>query len=175
MKKTVYILFCLLSVCLYTNAQSVFIIDDLNTTKAGQGKVVIYQDEAIKNMVGRPIASHNVASATASNDLQLSSTKEADTSAKTYIRARGYRIQVYSGNDQRRSKNEAQARRNEILSAYPNMDVSISYNSPVWKVKAGNFKTQEQAAAALNEMKSEFPAFGREMHVISDVVNIAVD
>lgn len=174
MKKTVYILFCLLSVCLYTNAQSASIIDDLNTTKSGQGKIIIYQDEAIKNMVGRSIVSHNV-STTASNDLQLSSSKEAEHSSKTYIRAKGYRIQVYAGNDQKRSKNEAQARRSEILSAYPNMEVSISYTSPVWKVKAGNFKTREQAVAALNEMKSQFPGFGREMHVISDAVNIAVD
>lgn len=173
MKKTVYILFCLLSVCLYTNAQSVSIIDDLNTTKSGQGKIVIYQDEAIKSMVGRPIVSHNV-STTANND-QLASTKEAEGSSKTYIRAKGYRIQVYAGNDQKRSKNEAQGRRSEILSVYPNMEVSVSYTSPVWKVKAGNFKTREQATEALNEMKSQFPGFGREMHVISDAVNIAVD
>ena len=172
MKKTVYIFFCLLSVCFIANAQSKSIIDDLNAAKSGEGKVVIYQDDAIKNMVGKTILTHTVSAAT--DDVQLSPVKASNSSQK-YIRAKGFRIQVYAGNDQKRSKNEAQGRRGTILSTYPNMEVTVTYTSPVWKVKAGNFKTREQATEALKEMRDKFPGFGREMHVISDAVNIAID
>jgi hypothetical protein len=179
MKRLLYIFFCFISVCLYTQAQNKSIIDDLNTAKSGEGKIVIYQDEAIKNLVGTNILNTPTTNNSMGNQLATDSTTEEVNAgkkvSKNVVRARGYRIQVFSGNDQKRSKNEAYSRKSSVQSAFPNMDVSITYKSPVWRVRAGNFKTYEQATQALNEMKARFPGFGREMHVVDDVVRIAVD
>ncbi|WP_170120057.1 SPOR domain-containing protein [Dysgonomonas alginatilytica] len=177
MRKSFYIFLCLFSFCLYANAQSRSIVDDLNTPKAGQGKIVIYQDEGLKNLVGANMISSIASNTnTVSNQLATSTDGEATTDApKNFIRAKGYRIQVYSGSDQKVARNEANSRKGAIQSSFPNMEVTVSYNSPVWRVRAGNFKTQEQASQALSEMKAKFPGFGREMRIVDDVIKIPVD
>lgn len=159
---------------MFIQAQDRSIVDDLNTIKPGEGKIVIYQDEAIKSILGTNVVT-SVTSSTSDYQLTADSAASSNNTSTKFVKARGYRIQVFSGNDQKRSKEEANARKTAILELYPNMDVTVSYSSPVWRVKAGNFKTQEQATYALNEMKAKFPSFGREMHVISDVVRIPID
>lgn len=176
MRKSFYIFLCLFSICAYTNAQSRSIIDDLNTPKAGQGKIVIYQDEGLKNLIGSNVISSVASSAnTVTSQLSTSSDGASTDAPKNFIRAKGYRIQVYSGNDQKVAKNEANYRKGAIQSSFPNMEVNVSYNSPVWRVRAGNFKTQEQASQALSEMKAKFPGFGREMRIVDDVIKIPVE
>lgn len=174
MRKSFYIFLCLfITICLHSNAQSRSIVDDLNTTKAGQGKIVIYQDEGIRNLIGaNMIASIAVNPAVVSS--QLSTTTDGTNTSQNFIRAKGYRIQVYSGNDQKVARNEANSRKAAIQSSFPNMEVTVSYNSPVWRVRAGNFKTQEQASQALSELKSKFPGF-KEMRIVDDVVKIPID
>lgn len=181
MIKLVRTLFFFFVLSFSLNAQEITIIDDLNISKIGEGKVTIYQDESIKNLVGTPILGLKY------NDSELlynqlssesDSTTLSDTNTETHknlVRAKGYRVQVYSGSDQRKSKSEAEVRKNSIVSIFPNMDVTVTYNSPVWRVKAGNFKTHEQASQALLEMRSKLPAFGREMYIVSDIIKIPVD
>lgn len=173
MRKSFYIFLCLFAICSYANAQNGAIIDDLNTTKAGQGKIVIYQDEGIRNLIGTNMIS-SVSANPAAVASQLSTSSDGTDTPKNFIRAKGYRIQVYSGSDQKTAKNEANSRKGSIQSAFPNMEVTVSYNSPVWRVRAGNFKTQEQASQALSEMRSRFPGF-KEMRVVDDVVKIPVE
>lgn len=174
MRKSIYVIFCILCCSLYGYSQNgTSIINDLNTTKGGQGRIVIYQDEAISNLVGSTIKGsseankENIAS-------QLSSVAESPKDSKNFVRAKGYRIQVFSGSDQRRSKNDAYSRKSSVQSVYPNMDVAVSYASPVWRVRAGNFKNREEAQQALREMKDKLP-FGGEMRVVEDVVRIATN
>lgn len=169
MIKKYYLLFCLLLCSYCVDAQN--IIDDLNTNKLGQGTIVIYQDDAISRLLGKNIV------VSVSNKVLLDSQLDSQSvkSSGNFIKARGYRIQIYSGNDQKRSKEEAYSRRSSLLSVYPNMEVTVTYNSPVWRVKAGNFKTPEEATEAMNQMKLKFPNFAKEMHILNDVVKIPVE
>jgi len=170
MKKITYISFFFFLFSLCGNAQT-SIVNDLNQTKSGQGKITIYQDDAIKKLVGTSITKN-----TPNDDLILQQLDPTSTNGhKSIIKTKGYRIQVYSGNNQRLSKNEAESRRNAIQSSFPNMKVSVVYNSPVWRVKAGNFRTHEQASHALNELKNRLPSFGREMYIVNDVVELPVE
>lgn len=155
-------------------AQNGSIVDDLNSAKTGQGKIVIYQDDSVKKLLGVTLINNTTVSSSLP-DNQLSSNVASPNTSKTQIRARGYRILVYSGSDQKTAKNEANSRKSSVQSAYPNMDVTVSYNSPVWRVKAGNFRTQEQAAQALREMKAKLPSIGREMRIVDDVVKITAE
>lgn len=167
MKKISLIFLCFFMCCIYSfSQQSKSIINELNTYKPTYGSIVIYQDDAVTKMLGNKVV---VSNGTSTWKNQLSTTKseegkETSKSTKT-VRARGYRIQVYSGNDQKRSKDEAYSRRSQIKSTYPNMDVNITYASPVWRVRAGSFKTRNEAEQALKEMRSSFSSFGKEMHI----------
>lgn len=176
MRKSIYLLFGLLIFSLSSVAQNTSIIDDLNTSKPGQGNITIYQDDNISKLLGKKIVS-GVATSANFFSQQMNTTGGAGTSStsKNYVRAKGFRIQVYSGNNQRLSKNEAESRRNTIRSTFPGMDVSVTYNSPTWRVKAGHFQTREQANQALEQMKIHFPSFGREMIIINDEIRIPVE
>lgn len=177
MKKFMILSFLLFAVCICIKAQSESIIEDLNSVKANEGNISIYQDDAITKLIGAKIANSNRATDSKLTKEQLSTNEDGNSNkaSKKYISTKGYRILVYSGSEQKKAKNEAQSRRNTIHSSFPNMEVSISYSSPVWRVKAGNFRNREQAAQALSEMKSRFPNFGKEMYIVSDIVRVPVD
>lgn len=173
MRKSICVIFGLFVFCLSAVvAQNTSIIDDLNTNKAGQGNITIYQDDYLDKLLGKKIVTNMP---TNSNYFAEQMNGEKTTNTLKYVRAKGFRIQAYSGNNQRLSKNEAEARRSAIRSGFPGMDVTITYNSPVWRVKAGHFQTREQANQALEQMRQQFPSFGREMYVISDEIRIPVE
>lgn len=152
------------------------IIVDLNTVKTGQGKVVIYQDEAIEGLLGtRKITPQVTPQNQSTTSNGTSNDAEQKNTNRNFVRARGYRIQVYSGNDQKKSRQEAYAKKEMIVSNSPDIDVNITFNSPVWRVRVGNYRTYEQAFAALKELKNKFPSFGREMHIVEDVIKLYVD
>lgn len=176
MRKSIYLFLGLLIFSLTSVAQNTSIIDDLNTAKVGQGNITIYQDDEINSLLGKKIVGGTITSATYfTQQMSTSGEENSSTSSKNHVRAKGFRIQVYSGNNQRTSKNEAESRRNTIRSTFPSMDVSVTYNSPTWRVKAGHFQTREQADQALEQMKNHFPSFGREMYVINDEIRIPVE
>lgn len=180
MKKICCIVFSFLSFFFIAKGQNMSIIDNLNMEKTSQGTIVIYQDNAIKNLVGNPQISTALNDRNATNIMKQLNTEAETTDSKAsktkhFTNEKGFRIQVYSGSNQKRSKSEAESRKNAIKGTFSHMDVSVSYVSPVWRVKAGNFKTKEQAEQALSELKTKFPNFGREMYIIRDIVKIPVD
>lgn len=169
---------CFILFCIHSYAQqNKTIITELNTYRPTEGNIIIYQDNIIDKMLGHDVVVTKSTSNPKSNT-QLSTDSNTNSTTTTVSKeakvgkARGYRIQVYSGNDQRRSKDIAYSRKSDIKSAYPNMDVSISYTSPVWRVRAGSFRTRSEAEQALREMKSRFSSFGKEMHIVDDVITI---
>lgn len=157
MKKNCKLLFLLLSSTCGLIAQEKIkspIIEDLNTTKISQGKVTVMQEESIKNIVA----------VYAPED-----TTAIDWNTVNHVKVNGFKIQVFSGNNHRQSKDEAQQKAQLVSSAFPKEEVTVSYNSPFWRVRVGNYITREQANEALAKMKKTFPAFGREMYVIENV------
>jgi hypothetical protein len=85
-------------------------------------------------------------------------------------KVREYRIQVFMGNNQQKSKREAEAKQAQIKKVYPDMRTSVYFQSPFWRLRVGSFRTKEEAQTALQDMKKSFPSFGREMTVVSEVV-----
>jgi hypothetical protein len=158
---------------LYAQKNIVTIITDLETSKVGQGKVRIYEDEAISGLIGsKTLEDERVQfGITAPAKEQYVTTDSAPIqtnssgSVVAYKEAIGYKIQVYSGNEQRNSKIEGESRRNLIHSAYPDMELNLIYITPVWRLMAGNFKSYEEAFQALTDMKKTFPNLGKEMQI----------
>ena len=161
------VLLSLLSLCFsWANAQTQRqhkeIIDELNTVKPGQGRVMVFEDEAIKDVLGRPMAPPRTVYATADGSVQ-------------YVKLRGFKIQAFSGNNQRTSKNEAYYKQGLINTSFPGQETVVTFDSPFWRLRVGNFKSREDASAVLNDIRKTFPAFGKEMYIVVDEVKIPVD
>ena len=135
------------------------IIEELNLSRPGQGDVTIYQDEAIKGILSKP----------APRDLPVYSTGDGSTQ---YVKVRGYKIQVFSGNDQRKSKDEAYYKQRLINGSFGDIETVVYFKSPRWILRAGNYRTREEANMGLREIMKQFPNFGKEMYIISDTVKI---
>lgn len=89
----------------------------------------------------------------------------------------GYRIQIFSdGRNQSTLKSRARARANSVLARFPkyrNQVYSFS-KVPNWYTRVGNFKTQQEANAALAELRRAFPGFAGEMRVVRSSI-VVVD
>lgn len=163
MKKiTLLILFCTFTV--WVSAQTTAhknIIDELNANNPGKGRVFVYQDEAIKGVVGRSIAPPR--------PVYMSS----DGSA--FVKMRGFKIQAFSGNNQRTSKDEAYRKQQLINNAFPDLETVVLFESPVWRLRVGNFKTRAEANEVMSEMRLKLTSFGKEMYIVTDEVKIPID
>lgn len=81
----------------------------------------------------------------------------------------GFRIQVFSdGRNQHTLEARAKARGSAILAKFPKYRGQIyTYSSsPNWYTRIGNFRTLNEANAALSELKSAFPNYASEMRVV---------
>lgn len=79
---------------------------------------------------------------------------------------------MFSGNDQRKSKNEAYYKQRLINDSFGDMETTVFFKSPRWILRAGNYKTREEADEAMSQLKNQFPSFGKEMYIITDTVKI---
>ena len=99
--------------------------------------------------------------------------KRNHTSQQTIeSRGVGYRIQAYSDNNHATAKAAAQKRARDIAMKFPQYRSYISYKAPSWRLRIGDFKTQREAQAALQRIKSVYPKFAREMVIVRDRINV---
>ena len=99
--------------------------------------------------------------------------KRQHTSQQTIEnRGVGYRIQAYTDNNPRTAKAAAQQRARDIAMKFPQYRSYITYKAPAWRLRIGDFKTQREAQAALQRIKSVYPKFAREMVIVRDRINI---
>ena len=83
----------------------------------------------------------------------------------------GFRIQVFSSNVQRTAKTEAFNIEKEIRTAFPDLGVYVSYTSPFWKVRVGDFKTSEEAQTFRPELIAAFPNLRNAIYTVKDKIN----
>ncbi len=62
-----------------------------------------------------------------------------------------YKIQIYSGN-----RSSAQKAKEKFLSKYTNWNPSMVFETPNYKIWAGNFRTRLEADRALKQIKKNF-------------------
>lgn len=90
-------------------------------------------------------------------------------------RMAGYRVQVFSDNNPRTAKSEAGSKKRLIDARFPQYQTYVSYTSPYWRLKVGDFRTQQEANAAADELRKAFPAYSKEIRVVRDRVNISAN
>lgn len=135
------------------------IFDDLAKHEAGKGVVTIHQSEAIRNLVG---------ACKFGKDIET-------TDDETFLKIQGFRTQVFSGNNQRKSKDEAFNKEKEIKELFPELPTYVTYTAPFWKLRVGDFRSHEEAYQALRQLMAAFPAYAKEMYIVKEEVKIPLN
>lgn len=125
------------------------------------GRNIISQPEALTRLL-TPVSN-------ADNPETQSVADKADSPAGT--RRGGYRIQVFLDNNPRTAKATARSRAAAIASRFPELRTYITYNSPYWRLRCGDFTTQADAARAAEDIRAAFPASAKEVRVVRDRIN----
>ena len=81
----------------------------------------------------------------------------------------GYRIQVYFGDNSRQGKAEARAAGLRFRNSFPEHSVYVSFISPHWLCRVGDFRTREEAREVLRQIR-EMGMF-REAVVVKSKIN----
>ncbi|MDO7173415.1 SPOR domain-containing protein [Mariniflexile sp. AS56] len=97
---------------------------------AQQGSIVVNQDKKIATL--------------------LEAKKEMN---KNEVDSDRYKIQIYSGN-----RSTAEASQKEFNSNFSDWKATIEYETPNFKIWAGNYRTRLEADRALKKIKNKFPA-----------------
>lgn len=83
----------------------------------------------------------------------------------------GYRILVFDDNNPRTAAAQAKNRERQIAEFFPQYNTYVSFNSPYWRVKAGDFRTRAEAEDALKEIREAFPQFSAFLRIVRDKIN----
>ncbi|MCM1505210.1 MAG: SPOR domain-containing protein [Muribaculum sp.] len=98
--------------------------------------------------------------------------KVSTTSTPTSGKMGGYRIQVFSDNNAQTAKAEASARARNVSAKFPEYATYVVFSSPYWRLRVGNFRTQEEANNAAHLLKEAFPSYSREIRVVRDRITV---
>ena len=144
----------------YAQSPQFSIFDSFNApAKPGEGRVVIHQSEEIKQLIGTRIDSENI-------DI---------INGKTFLITMGYRIQVYSGNLQQKSREEAESLQRQITKLFPEITSYVGYNAPFWKLHVGDYRSFEEASLMLRELRSAYPQKRNEIYILEDNIRLPLD
>ena len=137
MKKTGLLLFLFLFTAL-ASAQQTTLVQVLERDVPGKGTVRIESDARLDSLIG--------------------TVSEAESGTK--IKAKGYRIQVFAGNNTRASKERANEADRYIRSKYPDLPVHTEFKNPRWLCTVGDFLYYEEAYDVLRKLRKETPYKG---------------
>ena len=127
--------------------------------KPGKGAVVIHISDSIKKLVGTRIDSENV----------------EIINGKAYYITKGYRIKVYSGNNQRTSNKEATDLEKKLKELYPDIRINKGFNAPFWELYMGDFTSIEEASYTLRELHKAFPQTKNEIYIFEADIKLPLD
>lgn len=83
----------------------------------------------------------------------------------------GYRVQIYSSNQQQVAKEEALGLEKK-LKEYLSHTIYVTYVSPFWKVRVGDFRTYEEAYAYKKEFVQMYPEQMGDTYIVKDKIKV---
>ena len=130
------------------------IVNELQKNKAGEGIVTIHQDEKISALLGIAYV-------------------KSDGEEPKVLKARGYRVQVYAGNNSRIARQEANNVANQIKSEFPELSVYAFFQPPRWLCRVGDYRSIEEADAAMRRLKATGKF--KEVSIVREQINIPLE
>ena len=134
------------------------ILDTIAIRKPGKGTVVIRQPYAIRSLVG----SHSV------------NEKIEIDGGRRYLLMQGYRIQVFTDNNQRTAKNDAEALQQQIVSLF-SIPTYVRYNAPFWRLYVGDYLTYEEAFSMSFKIAEAYPTLKKDIQIKEEEIRILIN
>lgn len=129
MNRLFTILFMLLcAVCVKAQSN---IVTELQRDVQGQGKVVVKQPAKLLELMGSMVERNG---------------KPAQVE--------GYRVMVYSGNNSRTAREEANKMAQYMKDNFPGAEVYVVFESPIRSCLYGDYRTREEAEAVMYKLKA---------------------
>ena len=148
----------LLLICLalgFSVSAQTNIVDELQKNKVGQGIVTIHQDAKISALLGSVYV------------------KSDDEAEPKVLKARGYRVQVYAGNNSRIARQEANDIAEQIKVEFPELSVYAFFQPPRWLCRVGDYRSIEEADAAMRRLKTTGKF--KEVSIVREQINIPLE
>ena len=130
------------------------IVSELQKNKVGEGTVTIHQDDKISVLLG------------------VGYVKSEGDEPKV-LKARGYRVQVYAGNNSRIARTEANEYADKVKAEFPEMSVYAYFQPPRWLCRVGDYRSIEEADAAMRRLKATGKF--KEVSIVREQINIPID
>lgn len=130
------------------------IVNELQQNRAGQGKVTVSQDARITALLGTIY-------------------EKNETGEARNLKVRGYRLQVYAGNNSRTARSEATSMGERVKSAYPELAVYTYFQQPRWLCRVGDYRSIEEADAMMRKLKATGKF--KEISIVREQIIIPLD
>ena len=131
------------------------IVDELQKQRAGQGTVTVHQDARISALLGSVYVK-----------------AEYETEPKV-LKARGYRVQVYAGNNSRIARQEANDVAEQVKAEFPELSIYAFFQPPRWLCRVGDYRSIEEADAAMRRLKATGKF--KEVSIVREQINIPLE
>ena len=135
------------------------IFDELSVNEPEKGTVTIHQSTLIRSLVGQRSFDEKI---------------EIDGD-KSFLVLPGYRVQVFSGNIQRTSMNEALEKQKQIENVFSDVSTHINFAAPFWRLCVGDYLSYEEAFSMMGKLVEVFPAFKKEIKILKEEVRIPLN
>lgn len=89
-------------------------------------------------------------------------TRKSKSDMSIPSRMRGYRVQIFSGND----KNKAIQTKIDFAHRFPDIPTYMTYTQPQFRVKAGNFRTRKEAMELYKQIQNIYPT----IMIVPDII-----
>lgn len=149
------IFICLFLLCGVSVFAQRGIVNELKKTVPGQGVVTIQQDDKIAALLG---------------DVYVKTDNDEEPKV---LKARGYRVQVYAGNNSRVARKEANDIADKIKMEFPEMPVYAFFQPPRWLCRVGDYRSIEEADAVMRRLKATGDF--KEVSIVREQINIPLD
>jgi hypothetical protein len=88
-----------------------------------------------------------------------------------WVETDGYRVQIYSSNQQQMAKSEALDLEQKLRDAV-NQTIYVQYLPPFWKVRLGDFRTYNEAKQYKKEFVEMFPQMMGDTYIVRDKIQV---
>ena len=133
----------------------VSIVEELQKERVGQGTVTIHQDAAISALLGSIYV------------------KDENETEPKMLKARGYRVQVYAGNNSRIARQEANEVAELLKTEFPELPVYAFFQPPRWLCRVGDYRSIEEADASMRRLKATGKF--KEVSIVREQINIPLE
>ena len=123
---------------------------DINEQVDTSGSVVVHKDPRLDLLVNKQIQINE------------------ETSRLARRTMKGYRLMVINTN----KRDEAIAAKTQVYTYFPELKAYLQYQSPFFKLKAGNFKTRDEADEYRKRLNVYFP---KGVFIMNDVIEVKPD